>query len=102
MSAVLNDKKNQTARWKYLVPFPHKEELYFKGRKLPACSVWRSRRTEGYSLEEAAFNWDLSVEAVLEAVSYCEQNQALFERLAEEDIQFAKANDVGFGLKTAC
>ena len=88
--------------YKHLAPYCGKQELYLKGRKLPAFSVWRSVAVEKCTPEQAAENWNLTIEAVKEAVAYCEQNQALLKQLAEDELQFAKVNGVSFGSKAAC
>ncbi|NER24638.1 MAG: hypothetical protein F6J96_28845 [Symploca sp. SIO1C2] len=73
--------------WQYLVPRPHpwRKQLYIKGRKLRAFSVWRDMIVNELSLEEAADNWDLPLAAVSEAIRYCESHQELLKLEAEEE-----------------
>jgi len=74
-------------RWMYLVARPHpwRRQLYVKGRKLLASTVWADKCANGMSVEEAAENWDLPVEAVLEITRYCESHLALLRMEAEEE-----------------
>jgi len=73
--------------WQYLVSRPHpwRKQLYIKGRKLRAFSVWRDMIVNELSLEEAADNWDLPLAAVSEAIGYCESHQELLKLEAEEE-----------------
>jgi len=74
-------------RYKYLVARPHewRQQLHVKGRRLPAASVFKDYRLEGRSPEQLADDWDLPLEAVLECIHYCQENQALLQMEAEED-----------------
>lgn len=100
MNAFL--KREHQPHWKHLRTVAHKEELYLKGRKLPAYSVWNSMVNDGYTPAQAAENWGLPVEAVMEALAYCEQNQRLLKKIAEDELHFAKENGVRFVPKVAC
>jgi hypothetical protein len=73
--------------WTYLVARPHpwRRQLYVKGRKLRAFTVWIDMQANGMSREEASANWDLPVEAVEEINRYCESHRALLEMEAEEE-----------------
>jgi hypothetical protein len=77
----------RTDEWEYLVARPHpwRRQLYIKGRKLLASSVWRDMITNQMSPEEAADNWNLPIAAIYEAVSYCETHQELLKLEAEEE-----------------
>lgn len=73
--------------WVYLEKSGHpwKRQLYLKGRKLPASSVWISMSTEKLSFEQTAELWDLPVEAIKEVVAYCNANEEMIvlELIAE-------------------
>lgn len=73
--------------WKYLVEVPHpwRRQLYVKGRKLPASTVWSGMIVNDLSREEAAKNWDLPREAVDEIITYCENNRQLIDMEADEE-----------------
>lgn len=74
-------------RWTYLVARPHpwRRQLYVKGRRMLASTVWADMRANSMSVEEAADNWDLPVEAVQEIVRYCEAERVLLRMEAEEE-----------------
>ncbi len=73
--------------WKYLVERPHpwRRQMYLKGRRLLASTVWSDLRANGMSLEEAAENWNLPREAVEECMRYGEANADLIRMEAEEE-----------------
>lgn len=72
--------------WEYLVERAHpwQRQMSIKGRRLLAATVWRDMITNGQSPEEAAAEWDIPVEAVAEAVRWCEEHRALLAMEAEE------------------
>src|SRR5437879_1570962 len=72
--------------WNYLVARPHpwRRQLFVKGRRLRAFTVWMDMQTNGMTPEEAADNWDLPLEAIEEIRRYCEAQRALLEMEAEE------------------
>jgi hypothetical protein len=73
--------------WKYLVARPHpwRRQLFVKGRRLRAFTVWMDMQTNAMTPAEAAANWDLPREAIEEIVRYCESHQALLEMEAAEE-----------------
>lgn len=77
------------AAWQWLVERPHpwRRQLWIKGRKLLASTVWLDAQTNGMSLEEAAENWQLPLAAVQEAFRYCEDHQALIDAELDEEHQ---------------
>lgn len=89
--------KTQT-QWQYLEKRPHpwREQLYFKGRKLKAFGVWMDMIVNQETPEEAAFNWDLPLEAVLEAIEYCETHRELLKREAEEERRRLEEKGINF------
>lgn len=73
--------------WEFLVARPHswRRQLYIKGTKIPASTVWLGTSTNKLSPEEAAENWDIPVNAVHEAIRYCEENKDLLRMEAAEE-----------------
>jgi hypothetical protein len=82
--------------WRYLVARPHpwRRQLYVKGRKLLASTVWIDMQTHGMTLEEAADNWDLPREAIQEIVRYCEGHRELVGMEADEERRRLLAGEV--------
>lgn len=79
-------------RYKYLVERPHEWrcQLYVKGRRLPAASVYRDYLLEGRTIDELADDWELPAAAVEECIRYGEENQALFQMEAEEEAKLSE------------
>jgi uncharacterized protein (DUF433 family) len=80
-------------RYRYLVQRPHewRQQLYVKGRRLTAATVFKDYRLEKRTPQQIAEDWDLPLDAVLECIYYCQENQALLAMEAEEDVkQLAK------------
>lgn len=78
--------------WQWLVERPHpwRRQLWIKGRKLLASSVWLDALTNGLGPREAAEHWDLPLEACEEVFAYCEAHQSLIEAEADEERQRLK------------
>jgi hypothetical protein len=74
-------------QWKYLVERPHpwRRQLYVKGRRLLAATVWQDMLANELSLDGTAENFSLPVDAVVEIVRYCETNQELLKMEADEE-----------------
>lgn len=77
----------QLEDWQYLVARPHswRKQLYIKGRKLLASTVWQDMLTNQMSPEQAAENWDLPLAAINEAIRYCETHRELLKLEADEE-----------------
>lgn len=73
--------------WQYLVQRPHpwRRQLYIKGRKLLAFTVWQDMIVNKMSKEESADNWDLSLAAIQEVIEYCETHKELLKMEANEE-----------------
>ncbi len=84
---VLSDFEPIEPSWRYLCSRPHpwRTQLYIKGRKLLASTVWNDLIANGMTAEEAALDRDLPLEAVLEAIRYCEVNRDLIQLEFEEE-----------------
>jgi uncharacterized protein (DUF433 family) len=75
------------ARYRWLVYVPHqwRKQLSIKGLRLAAGQLVSSMEANRQSIEEAAADWDLDVEAVAEAVDYVARNRQPVEaEFAEE------------------
>ncbi|MEO0770724.1 MAG: hypothetical protein AAFY72_15080, partial [Cyanobacteria bacterium J06649_4] len=85
--------------WQYLEPRAEswRDQLYLKGKKLRASNVYFSMLTEKMTPEETADDWDLPIEAVLEAIEYCETHTELID--AEAEWERKALDQSGIGLK---
>ncbi len=90
--------KAQNTQWKWLVQREHpwKNQLWVKGRKVLASSIWNDMRANGLSNQDAQENWDLPEDAIDEIVSYCEENIVLILAEASEEKLRLKAKGVKF------
>ncbi len=77
----------QLEAWQYLVSRPHpwRKQLYVKGHKLLAATVWQDMLTNQLSPEQASENWDLPLVAIAEIIGYCESHQELLKLEADEE-----------------
>lgn len=77
----------QPDHWKFLALRTEswRQQLYIKGRKLPASVVWGTMLAENMTPAEAAEDWDLPIEAVHEVIQYCESHQDLLNQEAEQE-----------------
>jgi hypothetical protein len=89
---VLPELESPEPDWKWLTSRPHawRRQKYVKGRRLAAAALWSSMLANQQSVEEAAEDWDLPLEAVREAVAWCEANRALLAAEAAEERQAAE------------
>src|ERR1051325_3014815 len=79
--------KRATRGWKYLElrPESSKRQLYVKGSRLRAATVWIDMDVNSMTPEKAASNFDLPVAAIDEIIRYCEANEGLIRAEAEEE-----------------
>lgn len=77
----------QVEDWQYLVARDHpwRRQLYIKGRKLLASTIWQDMIANQMSPEEVAENWDLPLSAIYEVIRYCESHQELLKLEADEE-----------------
>lgn len=77
----------------YLVARPHpwRKQLFFKGRRLTVGQVLGTMRREGWSAEQAAEQYELPREAVLEAMDYGDRFADLISAEDAEDARAVKA-----------
>ena len=82
--------------FQYLVERPHawRRQLYVKGRRLLASTVWADMQSNGHNIAEAADDWDLPLEAIEEIVRYCEGHQRLIGMEADEERHRLEADGV--------
>jgi hypothetical protein len=94
---------DQASTWIYLESRPHgwRRQLYLKGRKLLASTVWKDMIANQLSLDQAAENWDLSLAAINEVIRYCESHQELLKLEAEEERSRLAARGVSLEPTTA-
>ncbi|MEM6353041.1 MAG: hypothetical protein AAF766_19985 [Cyanobacteria bacterium P01_D01_bin.14] len=93
----------QPESWQYLVSRPHpwRTQLYMKGRKLLASTVWLDMKANQMTVEDAADNWDLPIAAIHEAIQYCERHRDLLKLEAEEERHRLESKGVSLEPKTA-
>ncbi|MEQ9368031.1 MAG: hypothetical protein RIG63_03225 [Coleofasciculus chthonoplastes F3-SA18-01] len=89
ISAIIQslEDSNLQENWYYLVARPHpwRRQLYIKGRKLLASTVWQDKIANEMTPEQAAENWDLPLAAIYEVIHYCESNRDLIKLEADEE-----------------
>lgn len=80
---------NLPPAWQWLVERPHpwRRQLWIKGSKLRASTVWLEAQANGLDAAQAAENWSLPLPAVEEAFAYCDAHRALIEAEAHEERQ---------------
>lgn len=91
----MTNQRTQT-QWQYLEPRPDswRQQLYFKGRKLTAFGLWSDMMVNSETPEEAADNWELPLDAVLEAIKYCETHQELLRKEASEERRYLEERGI--------
>ena len=73
--------------WRYLLEREHpwRRQMSIKGKRLLAATVWRDMVANGQTPAQAAEEWDIPVDAVYEAFTWCEANRALLDMEAKEE-----------------
>ncbi len=94
---------SETTDWQYLVQREHswRRQLYIKGRKLLAMTVWQDMLTNAMSHQDAADNWELPLAVIDEVIRYCESDQYLLKIEADEEYCRLVTRGVSFEPKTA-
>ena len=89
IAALVQSLQNQVEvdDWQYLAKrnHPWRKQLYVKGQKLLASTVWQDMIANEMSVKEAADNWDLPLDAIDEVVRYCESYRDLLKFEAEKE-----------------
>ena len=77
----------QDEDWQYLVirPHPWRRQLYIKGRKLLASTIWQDMMVNEMTPEQAAENWDLPLPTIYEVIRYCQSHRELLKLEADEE-----------------
>lgn len=105
ISALVQSLQNsgEIASWQYLVQreYSWRRQLYLKGRRLLAATVWQDMLANAMSFEDAADNWDLPLAAIDEVVRYCESHQDLLKIEADEEYCRLVSKGVSLEPKTA-
>lgn len=85
-----------TTQWQYLEKRSHpwRQQLYIKGRRMKASTVWIDMLANELTLEEVADNKDLPLAAVKEAIEYCESHQELLQKEAQIERQRLEAKGI--------
>jgi hypothetical protein len=99
IAALVQSLQNQVEidDWQYLAKrnHPWRKQLYVKGQKLLASTVWQDMITNEMSVEEAADNWDLPLDSINEVVRYCESHQDLLKLESEKEAyKLSCANEI--------
>ena len=85
-----------TGPWHHLEARPHpwRRQLYVKGRRLRAFSVWSNMIANHLTAEEIAQSRDLPIEAVHECVQYCEENLQMLADECDQEERWLTARGV--------
>ena len=84
------------SQWQYLEKRPDswRQQLYLKGRKLRAHTVWSDLLVNGDTVLEAADNWDLTLAAIQEVIRYCQTHRSLLQQEAAEERRYLEERGV--------
>lgn len=91
-----------TTQWQYLEQRSHpwRQQLYLKGKRLRAFTVWMDMLVNNLTPEEVAKNKELPLAAVLEAIEYCQTHQDLLQKEADEERRRLAAKGISLEPKT--
>lgn len=83
-------------QWQYLEKRPHswRQQLYIKGRKLTAFTVWSDMIVNEMTPEEVADSKELPLAAVLEAIEYCQTHEKLLQEEADAERRYLEVRGV--------
>ncbi|MDJ0729442.1 MAG: hypothetical protein QNJ33_05550 [Crocosphaera sp.] len=86
-------------QWQFLEKRPHRwrKQLYIKGRKQRAFTLWMNMLVNEMTPEEVADNWELPLAAVHEVIEYCETHQELLQQ--EADIERRHLEEKGIPIE---
>jgi uncharacterized protein (DUF433 family) len=90
------------SEWQYLEKREGswRKQLYLKGRRLRASIVYSDMIVNEMTLEEAADNWDLPIEAVNECIQYCETHQELLKEESQNERRYLEERGIPLEPKT--
>ncbi len=82
--------------YQYLEHRPDKksQELFIRGRGVRASTIWHDRFISRFSPNQIAADRDLPLEAVYEALEYCQENWESICR--EKDLERQRLEQMGF------
>lgn len=85
-----------TTQWQYLEQRPGswRQQLFLKGKKLRAYTVWSDMLVNQDTKEEAADNWNLPIAAVEEIIRYCETHRELLRQEAQSERRYLEERGV--------
>ena len=105
ISALVQSLQNQVEidNWQYLAKRNHawRKQLYVKGQKLLASTIWKDMIANEMSVEETADNWNLPLDAIDEVIRYCESHQDLLKLESDEEHSRSVEKGVSFEPKVA-
>ena len=105
IAALVQSLQNQVEidDWQYLARrnHPWRKQLYIKGQKLLASTIWQDMIANEMSVEQTADNWDLPLDAIDEVIRYCESNQELLKLESDEERYRLVEKGVSFESKVA-
>ena len=83
-------------KYKYLEKRPDKkvQELFVRGTGIRASALWHDRYMSRFSPDQIAKDRDIPVEAVYEALAYCQENWELI--CHEKDLERQHLEQRGF------
>lgn len=83
-------------QWQYLEQRPHpwRQQLYIKGKRLRAFTVWMDMIVNEMSAEEVAESKEIPLAAVHEAIEYCETHRTLLQQEAEKERHYLEAKGI--------
>jgi hypothetical protein len=91
-------------KWQYLEQRPSswRKQLYIKGKKLTAFTVWSDMIANEMSPEEIADSKELPLVAVEEGIRYCQTNQELLQQEAAAERLYLEERGVILEPKITC
>jgi len=89
-------------QWQYLEKRPHpwRKQLYIKGRKLRAFTVWMDMIVNDLTPEEVAEDKEIPLAAVREAIEYCQTHPDLLEQEAQRERRHLEEKGIPLEPKT--
>jgi uncharacterized protein (DUF433 family) len=87
---------NSHTQWQYLEQRSSswRKQLYLKGKKLTAFTVWSDMLVNEMTPEEVAESKELPLAAVMEAIEYCQTHQELLRKEAEAERRYLEERGV--------
>jgi len=78
---------SMSSGWRFLAERPQSayRQLFVKGRRLRASTVWSDMIVNKQTATEAADDWDLPMDAIDEIIRYCEANRELIATEARNE-----------------